>query len=228
MGGRHTPRRGRRILGTEERRLWNRVAATALPLAGRDGRRDAAADVPDLPDLSDIETGIETGADPAATARPGAAPRAPNLPRTLPTGVPRDRPGAPSVSLRLHGPEVGPVGRPEAGLDRRTAERLRKGTREPDARIDLHGMTADRAHRACLRFLAEAMGRGARVVLVITGKGRARDDAGIMPEGRGVLRAQLPGWLKSSPLGHAIVGIYQAHQRHGGAGAFYVYLKRRR
>src|SRR5690606_15072087 len=116
-------------------------------------------------------------------------------------------------------PDPEPVGRPEAGLDRRTAERLRKGAREPDARIDLHGMTADRAHRALLRFLGEASARGHRVVLVITGKGR-RDEHGQMT-GRGILRDSLPGWLRASPLGHSVVGIYQAHRRHGGEGAFY-------
>jgi DNA-nicking Smr family endonuclease len=124
------------------------------------------------------------------------------------------------------------VGRPEAGLDRRTAERLRKGARAPDARIDLHGLTAERAHRACLRFLAEAVGRGHRVVLVITGKGGSDGaDPGhgrAGGRGRGVLRQSLPGWLRASPLGQSIVGIYQAHRRHGGEGAFYVYLKRHR
>lgn len=103
--------------------------------------------------------------------------------------------------------------------------RLRKGVREPDARIDLHGMSAERAHRACLTFLSDAIARGCRVVLVITGKGRA-DRGGFRT--CGVLKESLPGWLRASPLGGSIVGIYQAHQRHGGAGACYVYLKRRR
>lgn len=131
------------------------------------------------------------------------------------------------ITARLLDPEVRPVGRPEAGLDRRTAERLRKGAKEPEARIDLHGMTAERAHRVCLTFLGDAMSRGLRVVLVITGKGQ-RSETDIMRSGRGVLRESLPGWLRASPLGGSIVGIYQAHQKHGGAGAFYVYLKRRR
>ena len=65
------------------------------------------------------------------------------------------------------------------------------------------------------------------MVLVITGKG-GHDRGGIMRDGRGVLRASLPGWLKASPLRNSIVGIYQAHRRHGGEGAVYVYLKRRR
>ncbi|MEM7188503.1 MAG: Smr/MutS family protein [Pseudomonadota bacterium] len=128
----------------------------------------------------------------------------------------------------LAGPEVVPVGRPEAGLDRRTADRLRKGARDPDAKVDLHGMSAERAHRACLMFLSDALSRGCRMVLVITGKGKQADDRDFMSPRRGVLRESLPGWLRASPMGRSIVGIYQAHQRHGGEGAFYVYLKKRR
>jgi DNA-nicking Smr family endonuclease len=151
----------------------------------------------------------------AAVARRAPAGTPAHVRRTAP--IPLAAP--PGWSLTLGPPEAAPVGRPEAGLDRRTAERLRKGTRAPDARIDLHGLTAERAHRLCLRFLGEAVGHGHRVVLVITGKGRG---------GGGVLREALPGWLRASPLGQSIVGIYQAHRKHGGEGAFYVYLKRRR
>ena len=112
-------------------------------------------------------------------------------------------------------------------MDRRTADRLRKGNREPEARLDLHGMSAERAHRACLGFLSDAMARGHRMVLVITGKG-APDPGSPYGRGRGILRDSLPGWLRASALGRSIVGIYQAHPRHGGSGAFYIYLKRRR
>ncbi|MEM6974095.1 MAG: Smr/MutS family protein [Pseudomonadota bacterium] len=124
----------------------------------------------------------------------------------------------------------GPVGRPEAGLDRRTAERLRKGAREPDARLDLHGLTAEQAHRRLDRFLAEAVSAGLRVVLVITGKGGRRrpEDAPWLPEGRGVLRDAAPRWIRQGAQGRRIVGIYEAHIRHGGAGAFYVYLRKPR
>ncbi|MEO1492454.1 MAG: Smr/MutS family protein [Pseudomonadota bacterium] len=151
--------------------------------------------------------------------------KGPSLPRRP---LAMRRPTAPSVSVTFAPEEAGPVGKPQAGLDRRTADRLRKGAREPDARIDLHGMTADRAHQACLRFLGEALARGHRVVLVITGKGAARDRDGFPGRGGGVLRESLPGWLRASPLAPSVVGIYQAHQKHGGSGAFYVYLKKRR
>lgn len=206
MGG--DTRRKRRQLGPDERRLWQLVAATTEPLHGGD---PVAA------------TRIPTPERPAVAPEPPEKP----FPERPPRGGSRDRAalrhaaGAPAT-VRLAPAEPGPVGRPEAGLDRRTAERLRKGARVPDARIDLHGMTAERAHRACLRFLAEAERRGDRVVLVITGKGGRGGD------GRGLLRDSLPGWLRASPLGHSIIGIYQAHRRHGGEGAFYVYLKRRR
>lgn len=200
-------KRGTRAVSPEERKLWNQVASSTLPLA------NAARETP-----SASET---TG--PEQPKIPVRQPSAPSFSESL---RPSSRNGAP-VTARLLDPEVGPVGRPEAGLDRRTAERLRKGTKEPEARIDLHGMTAERAHRVCLTFLGDAMSRGLRVVLVITGKGR-RDEHDIMRSGRGVLRESLPGWLRASPLGGSIVGIYQAHQKHGGAGAFYVYLKRRR
>ena len=208
MGGKGPRRR----LGPEDRRLWERVAASARPL--RPPRRTETR----IPDEQRPETGraAEAAVDlPPAAVHSGSRPR-------RPAGAARVR-GAPSLDPR----EAGPVGRPEAGLDRRTADRLRRGARAPDARIDLHGMTAERAHRACLRFLGEALGRGHRVVLVITGKGGRGDAAGPLAA-HGVLRDSLPGWLSASPLGHSVVGIYQAHRRHGGEGAFYVYLKRHR
>lgn len=203
-------RRGRGLT-PEERALWRRVAATT----------DRGADEPPVP-----PTGASPEPPPDETPKSGALRRAArSLPRTL---RPEPRLAGSTARVVLSGPEVGPVGRPEAGLDRRTAERMRRGAREPDMRIDLHGMRAERAHRACLTFLADALARGARMVLVITGKGaREQDDDWTAPR-RGVLRESLPGWLRASPLGPSIVGIYQAHRRHGGEGAFYVYLKRRR
>ena len=92
-------------------------------------------------------------------------------------------------------------------------------------------MTAQRAHRALERRIGEALARDQRLILVITGKGgkkRSDDDAPFMREGEGVLRQQAPLWLRGGPHANQIVGIYQAHLRHGGAGAFYVYLKKRR
>ena len=89
----------------------------------------------------------------------------------------------------------------------------------------------DSAKAESLEAIGEALARDQRLILVITGKGgkkRSDDDAPFMREGEGVLRQQAPRWLRSGPHAARIVGIYQAHPRHGGAGAFYVYLKKRR
>jgi DNA-nicking Smr family endonuclease len=200
----------RHRLGPEERRLWERVAASTRPL--RSETSEAVSPVPRDPRKVSGLAG-DTVSIESASARRGA--------NRSPLGAAPDRLIPSSFA------DAAPVGWRQAGLDRRTAERLRKGARAPDGRIDLHGMTADRAHRASLRFLADSLSRGHRVVLVITGKGRT-DDPGGPGVAQGVLRSSLPAWLRASPLGHSIVGIYQAHRRHGGEGAFYVYLKRHR
>jgi len=110
---------------------------------------------------------------------------------------------------------------PNPGIDRRTAERLRKGAMEIDRRIDLHGMTEANAHAALDRFVRQAWRDGARVLLVITGKGSVR-------EGGGVLRRNLPRWLATGEHAARVLRIESAQPRHGGAGAYYVLLRRQR
>jgi DNA-nicking Smr family endonuclease len=155
-------------------------------------------------------------------------PAVPSTPRALrPVGSRK----TPAISINLADMAVTSVGRPEAGLDGRLADRLRQGARAPDGRIDLHGMTAERAHRALDRYISVALTRGERLILVITGKGgkaRNADDAAFMRTDQGVLRQLAPNWLRNGPYAAHIVGIYQAHPRHGGAGAFYIYLKKQR
>jgi DNA-nicking Smr family endonuclease len=112
------------------------------------------------------------------------------------------------------------AGKP-ADLDRRTMDRLRKGRLRPESRIDLHGMTADRAHAALNGFLADALSTDKRCVLVITGKGSLK-------EGGGIIRRELPAWLNAAGNRSRILGFAGAQPADGGGGAFYVLLKRRR
>jgi DNA-nicking Smr family endonuclease len=121
-----------------------------------------------------------------------------------------------------------------SGVDGRTAERLRKGAIEPDATIDLHGFTEWAAHRALAAFLPGAAASGARLILVITGKGlqpSAPDepfDLELDRRTRGVLRAMVPRWLREPALVRFVADVRAAHRRHGGAGALYVYLRKER
>jgi DNA-nicking Smr family endonuclease len=106
-----------------------------------------------------------------------------------------------------------------AAIDRRTARRIAKGAIELDARLDLHGLTQAEAHRRLLHLLEDVQGGGGRLVLVITGKGT-------LGGGGGVLRRMLPGWLVSPPFRVLVAGFEEAHRNHGGAGAFYIRLRR--
>jgi len=115
---------------------------------------------------------------------------------------------------------------PLAPLGRRMRQKLGRGTEQIDARIDLHGMTQADAHAALAHFLRRAQRDGARVALVITGKG-ARPGADPHPE-RGVLRRQVPLWLESGDLRSFVVGFESAGVGHGGAGALYVRVRRGR
>ena len=116
------------------------------------------------------------------------------------------------------------------GLDGRTAERLRRGQLDPDARLDLHGMTEAVAHRTLLTFLKSAHRQGARLVLVVTGKGARSADAAFDLEfggrTRGVLNAMTPRWLAEPEFAPFVVEVRAAHRRHGGSGALYVYLRK--
>ncbi len=95
-------------------------------------------------------------------------------------------------------------------------------------KLDLHGMTLDRAHPALTRFILSAQASGKRLVLVVTGKGKHRDEGGPIPTRMGVLRHNVPFWLAQPPLAQAVLQITEAHLKHGGGGAYYVYLKRDR
>jgi len=115
---------------------------------------------------------------------------------------------------------------PLAPLGRRMRQKLGRGSEPIDARIDLHGMTQADAHAALGHFLRRAQRDGARVVLVITGKG-ARSGSDPHTE-RGVLKRQVPLWLESSELRSFVVGFESAGVGHGGAGALYVRVRRGR
>jgi len=122
-------------------------------------------------------------------------------------------------------------GSAEGGLDGRTAERLRRGTIEPEARLDLHGMTESAAHRALVTFLRGAQLRGVRLAIVVTGKGKQRAadapfDLELDGRRRGALASLVPRWLKEPGLAPLVADVRGAHRKHGGQGALYVYLKK--
>jgi DNA-nicking Smr family endonuclease len=117
------------------------------------------------------------------------------------------------------------------GIDKRQADRLRRGRLEIDGRLDLHGMKQQEAHHRLHAFVLRNYDQGARCLLLITGKGtqRVSEDAGFMPDRDiGVLKRNVPRWLQEPGLRDKVLSVSEAQARHGGSGALYVLLRRKK
>jgi DNA-nicking Smr family endonuclease len=182
----------RRAVNPDELALWDWAMTGTAPLPGR---RPASTPTPPTPLAPPSEEAAE-------------APAAPSPRRPMPR---RSTPSAPAGPLPLD--PARPV-----GLDRRTWLRLKRGQQPIDARLDLHGLTQEEAHRRLDVFLAEAQVRGHRCVLVITGRGLVRG---------GVLRRMVPRWLTEPPNRDRVLSYSPARIQHGGEGALYLLVRRR-
>jgi DNA-nicking Smr family endonuclease len=187
------PPRRKRALSEEEHALWESVAKQIKPLRKKSRAAKTQIVAPD------VET--PAAAKPAAPPRLSSSARIPRAPK----------------------PDTPPAPPPLAPLGRRERSQLSRGRKEIDARLDLHGMTQARAHRALSGFLQRAHGDGLTFVLIITGKGKMGSESE-----RGVLRRQVPQWLNLPEFRSLVVGFEEAHIGHGGEGALYVRIRRSR
>jgi DNA-nicking Smr family endonuclease len=188
------PRR-KRVLNDEELELWHAVAKQTRPLRKK-----------------------------VRVAKPHAAPEPVAPAKKLASSVKPEQPAHPAHLVKIIRPDIKPSPPPLAPLGRRERSQLSRGRKDIDARLDLHGMTQIRAHRALLSFLQRANHEGMTFVLVITGKGRT-----VGPESeRGILRRQVPEWLGLPEFRTLVVGFEEAHIGHGGEGALYVRVRRAR
>lgn len=148
-----------------------------------------------------------------ATVRPLPGRLAPTVRPPAVEAAPAHLPLPAKAAARKPGPS-----RPPETIEPGRHKRIVRGHEPLEARIDLHGMTHDRARAALEGYIRRVWDEGYREVLVITGKGT---------QGDGVLRRFTPEWLAAQPLREIVAGVSQAHRRHGGEGALYVALKRR-
>lgn len=206
----------RRRLTDDERELWQRVARSARRL------------------WSDPEP-----AEPAPRAGPLSEPSPPAAdpppkkpaPRPLPMpAAPARRTTPPAVRLDLAESVGERLAREPVRMDQNLHRAMSRGKLVPEARIDLHGMTVAEAHAALNGFMLSAHARGLRLVLVITGKGRrpGPDHLAPLPARAGALKNDVPHWLRMPPLNALVLELREAHRSHGGSGAYYVYLRKRR
>ena len=154
----------------------------------------------------------------AVSVSPAPAPPPPQSPvKRAPKGrVPPPPPPKPPPS-----PAPGP------GLDTAWERKLARASIEPDFTLDLHGHTLEQAHQRLDQGLVQARAMGARLVLLITGKPRPAPSADRAAH-RGAIRAKVLDWLAAGPHASDIAAIRRAHRRHGGEGALYLVLKRKR
>ena len=196
-------RRKPRHLSPDERDLWNIVAGRAKPLHRSQIGPDDSAPVPK---------------------------KSPEDRVTSPTIPPFQVGGKadPSRPDNIARPLAEQLAAAPIAMDSRNHRRMTRGKLKPEARLDLHGMTLAEAHPELTAFILGAQATGKRLVLVITGKGKDRDEGYAIPVRHGVLRHQVPQWLALPPLKQAVLQVTPAHIRHGGQGAYYVYLRRLR
>ncbi len=202
-----------RHISPEERALWEHVTKA-------DKRLPSGANKQPSPDRD--------GGQPSGTAPAPPPPAAPPIRPSLPDfriGEGVDHSGSRNLIAGLADDRAE---LPALRMDARSFGKLKRGKLVPEARIDLHGMTLAQAHPALVRFVMSSHAAGRRLVLVITGKGKERDDAAPIPSHRGLLRQQVPQWLSIAPLAQVVLQVSRAHASHGGDGALYVYLRRRR
>ena len=113
-------------------------------------------------------------------------------------------------------------------MDAKLHNKLKQGKLRPQAKLDLHGLNLAQAQPVLTKFVLSSYDRGFRLILVITGKGRNTENNDIIPRRVGILKANVPNWLAIEPLSSKILQITEAHVRHGGGGAYYVYLKKKK
>ncbi|MCT4684954.1 MAG: Smr/MutS family protein [Roseicyclus sp.] len=203
-------RRGKKGLSADDRELWNRVTQSATPL-------DRSRLRPGLPETP--------GAKPPPQPKPKSSDPAGDRLQSFRVGEKATQVAHPPQPVRDLSARLAQA---PVRMDHGTHRKMLRGKLSPEARIDLHGMTLAQAHPVLMRFILEAHASGKRLVLVITGKGKDRDEGGPIPVRRGILRHQVPGWLHAPPLGALVLEIREAHLRHGGGGAYYVYLRKGR
>jgi DNA-nicking Smr family endonuclease len=106
------------------------------------------------------------------------------------------------------------------GLSPKILKKLRRGELSYQDHVDLHGCTREEARDLVTSFLKESFARKHRCVLVVSGRGLRSKDK------QPVLKQSLVQWLIRAPLKRLVLAFASARSYDGGAGAFYVLLRR--
>lgn len=207
---------GRRRLADDDIDVWDHTAQSVEPLRKAKARFHPASERVEGAQVTSKSVAIE-----------GPKVKAPKSAAAL------GKSSAVRIAAQPVAPTKSVAAPPITTFDRKKARKIRSGSIEIEARIDLHGMRQGEAHNALSAFIHRAQGRGQRWVLIITGKGKVSDrddDAPFdmnQPRERGVLKRNVPRWLDEPELRGLVVSYTTAALQHGGEGALYVHLRKR-
>lgn len=196
------PRKPRKLTSTEEA-LWRKAMEQTARLA--------------LPRAPDMAPETEKPSEQSAQREPSPG-RSPVRPFVIGQNAAGQTPQLAKTTRRDEAPS----------MDHKAWRKMKSGKLAPEARLDLHGYTLAQAQPRLHGFITQSAACGHRLVLVITGKGRGDPNGAPLPVRPGALRHAVPHWLHSAPLGALVLQVSEAHRRHGGQGALYVYLRRGR
>lgn len=128
------------------------------------------------------------------------------------------KPALPAKQKKIPRPAPPPVkAEPPAkgGVDKATVAKVKRGEYPIEAKIDLHGLTLEQAHGRLAAFIDAQHRKEMRCLLVVTGRS-------------GALNREVPRWLALSDMARKILVVSSARPQHGGQGALYVLLRRKR
>lgn len=194
--------RRKRGLTENEKALWTKVTETADPLSPKTKQSPVLS--------NDLILSSVPVRDEVSPFRVGQKAKKPRVTSHL----------APSIAEQINQMPL--------QMDRKAYTKMKRGKLDPEGRLDLHGMTLEQAHPRLNGFIMNAYSSGKRLVLVITGKGKSKEDIGPIPQRFGVLKHQVPQWLQQGALKPIVLQVATASQKHGGSGAYYVFLRRAR
>ncbi|MBI9111320.1 Smr/MutS family protein [Maridesulfovibrio ferrireducens] len=108
------------------------------------------------------------------------------------------------------------------GIDSKIFQKLKAGSFNHEAHIDLHGMTSEQAFDNLMFFIRESFLQGHRCLLAVTGKGKNS------PGGLSVLKREIHDWLTRDPFRRVVLAFCSAQPKDGGTGAIYILLRRQK
>jgi DNA-nicking Smr family endonuclease len=121
----------------------------------------------------------------------------------------------------------------EFGLEKIDIKKaIKKGSFVINKKVDFHGKTLLESEEKFNNTILECYNSGNRCLLFVTGKGlfksKKSENTNQPKLYYGVIRSEFVSWAKSKKFSKHILSFEKASIEHGGDGAFYIYLRKKK